>query len=142
MTAWCWAVAGLGVLLMGAAFEATSGPVRLLFAVLHGPVPLDLSVQTRFSEAVLGAVTLGWGVTLMAAMQGANLLGERGAPVWRMITLSFVVWWAVDCALSMATGYAMNVAPNTIFLASFLAPILRSGVLGTAARTGREVHAR
>jgi hypothetical protein len=42
----------------------------------------------------------------------------------------------------MATGYGMNVAPNTIFLAAFLAPILRSGVLGTAARTGREVHAR
>jgi hypothetical protein len=142
MTAWCWAVAGLGVLLMGAAFEATSGPVRLLFAVLHGPQPLELSAQMRFSEAVLGAVTLGWGLTLAAAMQGANLLGERGGPVWRAITLSVVVWWVVDCALSMATGYGMNVAPNTIFLAAFLAPILRSGVLGAAARTGREVHAR
>ena len=41
MTAWCWAVAGLGVMLMGAAFEATSGPVRLLFVVLGGPEPLD-----------------------------------------------------------------------------------------------------
>jgi hypothetical protein len=136
MTAWCWAVAGLGVLLMGAAFEATSGATRLLFAILNGPEPLDLSAQMRFSEAVLGAVTLGWGLTLMAAIQGANLLGERGRPVWWMIVVSVVVWWVVDCALSMATGYGMNVAPNTIFLAAFLLPILRSGVLGRGAGAG------
>jgi hypothetical protein len=133
MTVWCWAVVGLGVALTGAAFEATSGPTRLLFAVLNGPEPLDLTAQMRFSEAVLGAVTLGWGLTLMAAMQAANLLGERGGPVWRAIVGGVLVWWVVDCALSMATGYGMNVAPNTIFLAAFLLPILRSGVLGTGA---------
>lgn len=139
MTVWCWAVAGLGVMLMGAAFEATSGPTRLLFAVLHGPEPLDLSAQMRFSEAVLGAVTLGWGLTLMAAMGAANLLGERGAPVWRAITLSVAVWWGVDCALSMATGYGMNAVPNTVFLAAFLLPILCSGVLGGDAGAARRL---
>ena len=139
MTVWCWAVVWLGIALMGAAFEATSGPTRLLFAVLGGPEPLDLSAQMRFSEAVLGAVTLGWGLTLMAAMGAANLLGERGGPVWRAITLSVAVWWVVDCALSMATGYGLNVVPNTLFFAAFLAPILRSGVLGGGARAGHRL---
>jgi hypothetical protein len=129
MTAWCWAVAGFGLVLTGAAFEATSGPVRLLFAVLHGPESLDLSAQMRFSEAVLGAVTLGWSVTLMAAIHAANLLGERGRPIWGMIAASVVGWWAIDGALSVATGYPLNALPNTVFLAAFLLPILRSGVL-------------
>lgn len=143
--AWSWAVAAFGLVITGVAFEATSGPVRLLFAVLNGPQPLDLNAQMRFSEAVLGAVTLGWGLTLMAATQAANLLGDRGRPVWGMITASVVVWWMVDCALSIATGYGLNALPNTIFLAAFLLPILRSGVLSAGAgagATGREIPAR
>lgn len=130
MTVWCWAVIALGLVLTGAAFEATSGPTRLLFTVLNGPEALDLNAQMRFSEAVLGAVTLGWGLTLIAAIGAANLLGDRGRPVWGMIVASVVVWWVVDCALSMATGYGLNAVPNTVFLAAFLAPILRSRVLG------------
>ena len=133
MTAWCWAVAAFGLALTGAAFEATSGPTRLLFAVLNGPEPLDLNAPLRFSEAVLGAVTLGWSVTLMAAIQAANLLGDRGRPVWGLVTASVVGWWAIDSALSIATGYGLNALPNTVFLAAFLLPILRSRVLGAGA---------
>ena len=142
MTAWCWAVAGFGLVLTGAATEATSGPIRLLFAALHGPEPLDLSAQMRFSEAVLGAVTLGWSVTLMAAIHAANLLGDRGRPIWRAIIASVVGWWAIDSALSIATGYPLNALPNTIFLAAFLLPIMRSGVLGaeTGARHRLAAH--
>jgi hypothetical protein len=136
MTGWCWAVAVFGLVLAGAAFEATSGPVRLLFAVLHGPEPLDLSAQMRFSEAVLGAVTLGWSVTLMAAIHAANLLGDRGRPVWGMIVVSVVGWWVVDSALSIVTGYSLNALSNTVFLAAFLLPILRSGVLGAEPGAG------
>lgn len=139
MTAWCWAVAAFGLVLAGAAFEATSGPTRLLFAVLNGPEPLDLSAQMRFSEAVLGAVTLGWSVTLMAAIQAANLLGDRGRPVWGLIVASVVVWWVIDSALSMATGYGLNAVPNTVFLAALLLPILRSGVLGAGAGAGHRL---
>ena len=139
MTAWCWAVAAFGLVLTGAAFEATSGPVRLLFAALHGPEPLDLTAQMRFSEAVLGAVTLGWSVTLMAAIQAANLLGDRGRPVWGLIVARVVVWWVIDSALSVATGYGLNAVPNTVFLGAFLLPILRSGVLGAGAAAGRRL---
>ena len=136
MTAWCWAVAAFGLVLTGAAFEATSGPTRLLFAVLNGSEPLHLNAQMRFSEAVLGAVTLGWSVTLMAAIQAANLLGDRGRPVWRLVTASMVGWWVIDSVLSIATGYGLNAIPNTVFLAAFLLPILRSGVLGSGAGAG------
>jgi hypothetical protein len=129
LTGWCWAVALFGVVLAGAAFEAASGPTRLLFGLLNGASPLDLDAQMRFGLAVLGAVTIGWSVTFMAAIQAAHLLGDRAQSVWRLITLSAVAWYVIDSGLSVATGYGLNAIPNTIFLLAFLAPVIRGGVL-------------
>jgi hypothetical protein len=129
LTGWCGAVALFGLVLTGAAFAATSGPTRLLFALLNGPSPLDLDAQMRFTLAVLGAVTFGWSLTLVAAIQAAHQLDQRGRPVWRQITLSVLAWFVVDSGLSVATGYGLNAIPNTIFVLGFLAPVIRSGVL-------------
>jgi hypothetical protein len=129
LTVWCWAVAAFGALLAAGALEATSAPISLVFGLLRGPAPLDLDAQARFSLGILGAVTLGWSVTLMAAIQAAMLLGERGRPVWVLVASSVLVWFAVDTPLSIATGYGLNALPNTVFLATFLLPLLRTGVL-------------
>jgi hypothetical protein len=128
LTGWCWAVL-FGVVLAGAAFEATSGPTRLLFGLLKGPSPLDLDAQMRFGLAVLGSVTFGWSLTLMAAIQAAHQLGDQGQPVWRLVTVSAVAWYGVDSVLSIATGYGLNAVPNTVFLLAFLVPVIRGGVL-------------
>lgn len=126
LTVWCWAVGLFGVVLIGGAFEATSGPTRMLFGVLNPDAPpLVPDEPMRFSLAVLGAVTLGWSITLHAAIEAAEMLGARGEPIWRLVTLSVVVWYVVDSALSVATGYGLNVAPNTLFLATYLLPALR-----------------
>ena len=129
LTGWCWAVGLFGVVLAGAAFEATSGPTRLLFGLLKGPAPLDLDAQMRFGLAVLGAVTFGWSLTLMAAIQAAHQLDDQAQPVWRLVTVSAVAWYGVDSALSIATGYGLNAIPNTVFLLAFLVPVIRGGVL-------------
>lgn len=129
LTGWCWAVALFGIVLAAAAFEITSTPTRLLFGLLNGPLALDLDAQMRFGLAVLGAVTFGWSLTLMAAIQAAHQLGDRARPVWRLITLSVLAWYVVDSGLSVATGYGLNAIPNTIFLLAFLAPVIRGGVL-------------
>jgi hypothetical protein len=129
LMAWCWSVALFGVVLAAAAFEATSGPCRLLFHLLNRSSPLELGDQMRFALAVMGAVTIGWSFTLMAAIQAAHLLGERGGAVWRLTTLGVVTWFVVDSSLSVATGYGLNAVPNTILLLAFLAPVIRGGVL-------------
>ena len=139
MTVWCWAVLGFGLLLAAACVEATSGPARLLFAALHGP-ELDLDAQMRFTLGVLGAVSIGWSVTFMAALRAANLLaGDAARPVWRLVALSVVSWFAVDTPLSIATGYDLNAVPNLVFLAAFLLPLVRSGVLGGSLPAPRAV---
>ena len=129
LTVWCWAVGVFGAVLAGGAFDATSLPTRLFFGLLNGPAPLDLQAQARFSLGVLGAVTLGWSLTLAAAIRAAIQLGEQGRPTWLLVTASAVTWFVIDTPLSIATGYGLNAIPNVIFLAAFLAPVLASGVL-------------
>jgi hypothetical protein len=132
LTVWCWAVGVFGVVLVGGAFDATSLPTRLFFGLLNGPAPLDLDAQARFSLGVLGAVTLGWSLTLAAAIGAAIQLGEHGRPTWVMVTASALTWFVVDTPLSIATGYGLNALSNVVFLAAFLTPILASGVLRRA----------
>lgn len=129
LTVWCWAVGVFGAVLVGGGLEATSGPARLIFGILDGPEPLDLNAQMRFSLAVMGAVTIGWAVTAAATIQAAILLGERATPVWRGLVAGVLVWFVIDTPMSIATGYGMNAIPNLILLATFLLPIIRSGVL-------------
>lgn len=130
MTGWCGAVGLFGIILVGGGLEVTSAPVRILFDFLNGPGKLDLNPHMHFSLAVLGAVTIGWSLTLMAAIQAANQLEKRvSKPIWALITTSLVSWYVIDSILSIATGFWLNAVSNTIFIATFLIPITRSGVL-------------
>lgn len=129
LAVWCWAVGVFGLVLAGAAFEATSGPSRLFFHVLNSSTELDLDGQGRFSLAVLGAVTVGWSITIAAAIRAAQEMGNRGRPIWVLTTAGVAAWFAIDTPLSIATGYGLNAIPNLAFFGAFLLPVLRSGVL-------------
>ena len=125
---WCASVAVFGVVLMTGAFAETDAAIRILLDRLNGAAPLDMTQPLRFSLALMGAVTLGWSVTLLATVRAALILGDAGAPVWRLLTASAALWYIVDSCLSVATGFALNVVPNTIYLAAFLLPMAASGV--------------
>lgn len=129
MAVWRLSVAGFGAVLAGAAFEATSGPVRMVFDLVGEALPGDMSSQLRFSIALMGGVTLGWWLTLEAVFRAIDLLGDRAAPVWRGVTLSVVGWYVIDGVLSAATGYPLNNIPNTVLLAGYLIPVLFTGVM-------------
>ena len=129
LAVWRLSVAGFGLVLAGGAFEATSGPARMIFALVGEALPADMTDPLRFSIALMGAVTLGWWLTLEAAFRAIDLLGERAAPVWRGITLSVVGWYVIDGALSAATGYALNILPNSLLLVGYLVPVLSTGVM-------------
>lgn len=129
LTVWCWAVGLFGVILAGGALDLTSGPTRAMFTFLNGPGELDLNPYLRFSLAVLGAVTIGWSLTLFAAIRAAIQLGKLGKPIWIWVTAATVSWFVIDSSLSIATGFGLNAVPNTGFLAAYLLPVIRSGVL-------------
>lgn len=131
---WCGVLAALGVALTGAVAEATSAPARLVFAVI-GVRDLGLDAHMRFTLAVLGAVLIGWSITLLGATRVARRLdGAPARSAWRSVAAALVGWFAIDSTLSILTGFPLNAVMNTIFLIAFLAPMVRSGVLTDATR--------
>jgi hypothetical protein len=128
MAAWCWATAGFGVILAAAASPATEMPARLFYDLIEWPLDGNVAFEarTRFTAAVLGAVMIGWAITIFGMIKAAETLG---APVWRALTTAMVVWYVIDSALSVLSGVPVNAVSNTVFLVTYLAPVLATGVL-------------
>lgn len=126
---WCISVGVFGLVLAGGAFEATSGPVRLIFAGIQGPGELDLNPAMRFSLGVMGGVSIGWAVTMLMVMLAATQLGDRARPIWMGLTVGLATWFVIDSSLSIATGFGLNVVPNSVLMVTYLVAVLASGRL-------------
>lgn len=129
LNVWAGAVVVFGLVLAGGGLDATDQPAEFLLTLLGGGAPLDWTDHLRFSVALMGAVTIGWGITFAAAFDAAHRLGDAAAPVWRMITVAVAVWFVIDGALSIATGFALNVVSNTALLIGYLLPVIATGAL-------------
>lgn len=129
MYVWCASVAIFGVVIALGGFEATAGPMRVMLDSLNGEAAVEFNDTLHFSLAVMGAVSIGWSITLLGAIEAAIKLGPEGRSTWMMITASAVVWFVVDSALSVMTGFGLNVIPNTGLLAGYFVPVLATGVL-------------
>lgn len=129
---WCVGVVLFGVVLALGGIPATEEPTRLLLDILNGSAPVEMTDPLRFACAVLGAVSIGWGITLHAAIDAAQRLGAAGGPVWRMTLIGVVTWFVIDSCLSVATGFGLNVIPNLVLLIGFLWPLHRAGALRLA----------
>ena len=125
----CLSLMIFGVMLSGGAFAATSAPVQFFLTWLGGNPAIIFDPPLRFSLAVLGAVTIGWALTLYAVIVAATDLGPPGRPLWHGIMVAVLVWFVIDCGLSVATGFGRNVIPNLAVLALFLIGVRGSGVM-------------
>ena len=130
---WCFAICMFGVVLAGGAFEATSAPVRLVLAMLRGPSEALFDPPLRFSLAVLGAVSIGWAVTLYFVIGAAIALGDRGRPLWNAISAGMVSWFVIDSSLSIATGFGLNAVANLALAAMYVVGLFGSGALKRSA---------
>jgi len=124
----CWGTGIFGAILAAGGLAATSGPVHGLLELLGG-APFEITREMHFAIATLGAVTMGWAVTIYATVEAATALGDRGGRIWGLLVAAALTWFIVDSTLSVATGFALNLIPNIVVLASFLIPIFASGVL-------------
>lgn len=129
MRVWCWGVLAFGAVLVLAAVPALDAAPRFVLGLLGGdPAREALLDQTemRFAFGLQGALTLGWGLTMVAMI---GLAHDAGAPVWRSLTVSLLVWYGIDSLISISTGFPLNAVSNTLLTVGYLAPVLASGVL-------------
>jgi hypothetical protein len=129
-SAWAIGVVLFGALLAGGAFDATDGLLRMLLTLFGNPLPEIMDAHHRFGFGLMGAVSIGWGLTFWLLFKAINLLdAPTAAPLWRKLTLFVLIWYVVDSYISIATGFWMNAVSNTLLIALYLVPLLKSGAM-------------
>ncbi len=134
MIVWCWGVILFGAVLAAGGLPGTDGAVTFLYGLLGGLSADALQMDApgmRFSTALMGAVTMGWGLTILFLLPAIH---AAGAPAWRVLTAALVIWYVIDGALSVVTGFALNIVPNTALAIAYLVPVMASGALRSAGR--------
>jgi hypothetical protein len=132
ITLWCWGVILFGAVLATAGLPATDAIARFAFALIGGVEagPDYFSPPgMRFSVTLMGAVTLGWGFTILFLLRAIH---SAGAPAWRGLTAAMLIWFVIDSAFSVSLGFPLNAVSNTVLMVGLLVPLLASGALKSA----------
>ena len=127
MAAWCGVVLAFGAILALVAWPQAAAPGRFVFALIgRDPATDALLAQPgmRFAVGLMGALTIGLGLMIYGSVRaGADAAG------WRSLTWAMLVWFVIDSAISVGTGFPLNAVSNAVLIAAYLAPVVRSGVL-------------
>jgi hypothetical protein len=138
---WRWmVVVTIGVIVYGLALLVAPGPMQDIYnRVFYSDRDIatvfssEASHFVRFVYRVLGAVMVGWMITVLGIVIVPFRRGERWT--WTTLTLSIGAWFVLDSAFSMADGFVMNAVFNVAFLVLFAIPltaIYRSGATAKA----------
>jgi hypothetical protein len=74
-----------------------------------------------FTYRVLGAVMVGWMISLLFILAG--LFRQKQRDGWYAITGSTVVWFLLDSGVSISVGYWQNAVFNVVFFVLFIIPL-------------------
>lgn len=125
---WSYFVMLFGLVLVGAGLPQTDAIARTIFSII-GATNVEWTPELRFATALMGAVTLGWGITTLVAIRAALALGDAGTATWRGILTALLAWYVLDSFMSVATGYWLNAVSNTVILAAFAVALFATSVL-------------
>lgn len=126
---WLVSMIVFALVVAGGALPATEAPLRIGLALTSMGPPTDLTPAGRFMIGILGGVFLGWMVMFALVLRQATAMGRAGRPLWLASTAGMLAWFALDSTLSVATGFGLNLVPNTLALATFLIGVVGSRVL-------------
>lgn len=125
---------GFGLVSAVSAWAPLSAPMGAVLDGVFWPVDGGQGTaveETRLLLAILGGITLGWGVTIWQ-LAGAPL--ERMPEVIRPILRQGVLgWFVLDSIGSVLAGAPLNVAANVVFAALLLVPLARGARAAVAA---------
>ncbi len=116
---------GFALAIAGAAWPPTSGLFNFLYDMVDWPMDGAVTVvaeQTRLLSAISGGVFASWSVLLILIV--APAVGRGDEEIRRAALIAILVWFFIDSAGSLAAGFPVNAAFNTVYLGSLLAPLL------------------
>ncbi len=127
---WCLGAGLFGVILYGAGWAGTTGPTALFLDLIGKPWPDAPGEHLRFAFGLMGAITIGWAITLYTLLRAAWSLDKQTTrPLWRGAAIAIAVWYVIDSYVSIATGFPLNAVSNTVLALGLFIPLLASGVL-------------
>lgn len=126
---WRWLVAvTVGTLLFGLSFILIPAPLQSLFSsVFFGTADSAALYNERaehyitFIYTILGAVMIGWMISILFTLYGSFRRGERSG--WTAIALSMTVWYGLDSTSSLLSGFTFNFILNTVLYILFVIPL-------------------
>lgn len=122
---WCVGVILFGLVLIGAAAPRADAPALALLALFGGHQPA-VTADLRFTAGLMGAVTLGWGTSLLAvALTSGALAPDVRVVLWRRIGWGVLAWYLIDSAISVGTGFWPNAVSNSVVAGVFWAIVRR-----------------
>jgi len=125
-----WVVILFGAVLCLAGFTLTLAPVDLLYKVFHpGEGHAVWGDHLRFSTGLMGAVTLSWGLTLLALAKHTAIMNAASVKaLWGSVTAGMIIWLVIDSVISIANGFWVNAISNAVIAVIYFWAIGKSGV--------------
>ena len=126
---WYWLLGAIaGVILFGGAFICLPDLMLSLFNwLLYSNSATDTPFNSParsyiiFAHRVLGAVMVGWGVSLLFIL---GVFWQRREPMaWYGLSFSVIAWFVPDTLFSLSSGFEGNAVLNLIFLVAFAIPL-------------------
>jgi hypothetical protein len=134
LTLSCLGAGIFGLVLYVAGFPAATGPTDQFLRLIGNPWPAEAGKHLHFAFGLMGAITIGWMITLYTLFRVAWTLDAAAArPLWRGAALAIAVWYVIDSYISIATGFPLNAVSNTVLAAAMLLPIWLTGNIRKAA---------
>ena len=120
----------VGVMLFAISMILSPDLIRQFFSLLF--YASANGIESRFGAAavayitlvhgVLGAVMLGWSVSLLLVLLGPFQRGSREG--WLIVSVSVAVWFVPDTLFSLLTGFWQNAVLNFAFALLFAIPLV------------------
>jgi hypothetical protein len=121
-------VVTIGTLLFGLSFMLLPGLMQTFFNLLlfgspdaGGRFDTEATRYILFTYGILGAVMVGWMIGFLLVLTGPFRRGEQLG--WNIITYSMTIWFVIDSAFSLISGFAANAALNVAFFILFAIPL-------------------
>lgn len=114
----------------GVALVLLPGPITTLFAwiaygstgAVHAFGP-DALAYVQLVHAILGAVTVGWALTLVGIV--ARLARREPELAWWLVAAPALAWFVLDTGYSLVSGFWRNAVFNSLFAVALALPLAR-----------------